>query len=180
MLPEFDEEGRIVPLGLTNKKDFVKGKSIYVCIKGHEGYIFDIEDYDLFVDDFCYKGNVSISESGYLMISTGVWGIFEEPFHRFIMAEKILKFSTENNFALSNIEIHHINFNHKDNRKENLRCMTIKEHEFLHREDRDWNTLRKNMSDVWRDGKTEDHYRKFTIIFIVLVCAENMILRINV
>ena len=154
----FDSKGRIiVPKGLGNEIVFEKDKSVSVSIRGEECYLFNNEDYPLFKDKFDEKGQAYINQSKYLLRKIGR---FEEPFHRWLVAEDILNFCKINNCKPSEVEVHHINFNQKDNRKENLQIMFVKDHEFLHKEDRAWTKYRKRMSEFWRYNKDEDYYRR--------------------
>ncbi len=158
MVMEFDSEGRFITRKLLkNEEDFEKNKSISVSIRGKEDYIFDNDDYELFKRKFKYQDKYYISETGYLLIKIEP---FKVAYHRFLISEKISEFCEKNNCELSEVEVHHINFNHKDNRRENLKVMFVGDHEFLHKEDRTWNEYRKKMSEFWRKNKGEDYYRE--------------------
>ena len=96
-------------------------------------FIFCKEGYGLFKDNF-YKHkkyyNIII-DNGYLARQHKEQD-FIQYFHKWFIDDEVRKFAEVNKCPIGEIHVHHIDLTTTNNKKENLKVMTIEEHKNLH------------------------------------------------
>jgi len=101
-----------------------------MCIFKKKVFLFDQEGYEFFNDEFIIFDGLDIIE-GYLVINNPA-NKFPLFFHRRFMRIDIEIFCEKNDLGEEDVIVHHIDFNKRNNRKENLRIMLKKDHKKIH------------------------------------------------
>jgi hypothetical protein len=152
---EYTEELKIIvkkfPLCINCKKNISKKKqSIFEFQFEEKNIILDEETKD-FLESIMDKG-MPLIKNGYLVIEKEGGTIY---FHRFIFEDELKILGSE-------FQIHHINENKLDNRKENLQILRKDEHYALHehkRYERAYHTWVEKVYGYEED--LEEHYQEF-------------------
>jgi len=118
-------------------------------------FIFCKEGYRLFENDF-YKHkkyyNIII-DNGYLAREHKEQD-FVKHFHKWFMDDEVRKFAEVNKCPIREIHVHHIDLTTTNNKKENLKVMTIEEHKNLHFK------LKARKKFIGTDKEFEEWYSK--------------------
>lgn len=143
----------VIPQGIE-KESVHSPNFIAMKIRGTE-FIFDSITAEKFKNEFDTQGEAFVDENTYLIRKNSKGR--KESFHRWLMQLEIAEFTKAHNLSESEVEVHHKNLNHRDNRKDNLECKRKEEHKDLHREERAWVRYRKKMGGLW---SSEDEEKK--------------------
>jgi hypothetical protein len=136
----------------------IEGDQIIKNILGINFYFCE-ESYKKFVNEFASAG-LDTEYDDYECYLIRRKGDYVESFHRWLMNNKLEEMAIERKCSTNDLEVHHKNGNHKDNRLCNLVVVSKVEHREHHKKEKAyrnrWKGTRRDFEDWWFRNHKED------------------------